>query len=919
MSTQNLQIRVALSAANQLSTPLAAAQRSANALGAQLASTQGAITSLGRQAKSFDKLNAASSRTRDALAATKAQAQAMRAAFGAAGQRTEEQSRQLAQLRGRVSQLNREYQTQQTRLGGLRSGLMRHGVLLRGSASASDQVARRTEQYNRQLADQQRRLDAANRAQARFNRSQALAGKLASGGAAAMAGGGLALAGAGQFIAPGLEFDAAMSQVQALARVDKSSTEYAALRDQARQLGATTAFSATDAASGQKFLAMAGFTPDAVQAALPGVLDMAMAGGVELGQAADIASNILSQFGLQASEMDRLGDSLVATFTRANTSLFEVGEAMKYAGTVGAQFGVDAERMSAMVGKLADAGIKGSMAGTALKTVIANLHVPTNAAQAALDELGVSFVDASGKPRDFAEAMGDLQRAMAAYSEVDQASFAKDISGEEAFGSLLTLLKTTGDGSLGTLERAIRGAGGEAAKNAKVMSDNLAGDLKSMSSAWSDLRIELSESVDSPLRSLAQDVTELISSVGRWMQQNPAMVKGLALVGGGLAAAAVAVGSLALTASAALGPLALLRLSLTTLGGSGGMLSAVMAAGRAAVMLLGGSLGLLLSPIGAVIAAVAALALAVYLHWEPIKAWFTGFWSGLKAGMAPVLPLFAAWSPVIDAISSAVGRLWQWFTQLFTPVDYTVESLGRASEAGASFGRIVGAGISHLITLAAKLAEGLSWVLTQLGLMPEASKKAQALLPAPSSSALPPPPLFGATKALAPPSLLRATATTAPAQPRQQPSPPPAALARAATAPLAGTKRRNVSAEAAASAMPARANVAASEAARGAIVFKNLPAIEALRGQYREPTAPPVTLAPKVQVQPASTAVAVTPYSASAQPVSGAGATSVVVNVTVNEAGQLDERQLARQIQQQVSAALAQNARRARSSYRDRD
>ncbi|HCX7581889.1 TPA: phage tail tape measure protein, partial [Escherichia coli] len=179
-------------------------------------------------------------------------------------------------------------------------------------------------------------------------------------------------------------------RVQALTRIDKNSPQFKALREQALKLGSETQFTAGDAASGQAFLAMAGFTPQAIQAALPGVLSMATAGGMDLGETADIGSNILTQFGLSADQMDRVGDTLTAAFTRTNTDLRALGETMKYAGPVAGKLGISLEQAAAMAGVLANMGIRGSDAGTAMRASLARLASPPKAAAEALKELGVS-------------------------------------------------------------------------------------------------------------------------------------------------------------------------------------------------------------------------------------------------------------------------------------------------------------------------------------------------------------------------------------------------------------------------------------------------------------------------------------------------------------------------------------------------
>ncbi|MDF8528988.1 phage tail tape measure protein, partial [Escherichia coli] len=312
-----------------------------------------------------------------------------------------------------------------------------------------------------------------------------------------------------------------MSRVQALTRIDKNSPQFKALREQAIKLGSETQFTAGDAASGQAFLAMAGFTPQAIQAALPGVLDLAMAAGMDLGQTADISSNILTQFGLSADQMDRVGDTLAATFTRTNTDLRSLGETMKYTGPVAASLGLSLEQAAAMTGVLGSVGIRGSDAGTALRASLSRLVDPPKAAAMALKELGVETQDAYGNMRRMENILNELYQATRKYGNAAQVSFFRAIAaqvsffraiaGQESYVSLMNLVTAAGENNLPRLTQEIELATGELNHTARVMADNLDGDLKSLNSAWEGLRIRVADLVDGPLRSVTQSFTRVIA------------------------------------------------------------------------------------------------------------------------------------------------------------------------------------------------------------------------------------------------------------------------------------------------------------------------------------------------------------------------------------------------------------------------
>ncbi|PYA49142.1 phage tail tape measure protein [Serratia marcescens] len=830
MTDRNLNIRVALSAANKLSGPVSAAQRSAAGLTSQIKATQGSIKNLDSQAKTFDRLNASINKNAAAYEAAKAKAKSLRAEFGPLKQQTDEQRKALAASRLERDRLGRSLDKEKQKLNAVTAQMYRHGVSVRQSDSATAQITRRTENYNRQLAEQQRRLSAVTRIQANVARAKEMRGKLAAGGAAATAGGAGTLYGASRIMMPGFDFDEGMSGVQALTRMDKSDPRLKMLREQARALGASTAYTATDAASGQKFLAMAGFTPESIKQALPGVLNMGLAGDMGLGEASDIGSNVLTQFGMKADQMDRVSDVLTAAFTRSNTDLRMLGETMTYAGPVAADLGISLENMAAMAGAMADNGIRGSMAGTALRAGLTRLVAPAKAGQDALGALGVKVNDAQGRLRAMPEILKDVAKNIQKFDQASQARIKKDIFGEEAMVGMGAVLKAAMNGRYDELNTALENAKGEADKVAKVKVDNLKGDVKQLVSAWEDLGIQMEESVDSPLRKLTQRFTNLIASVGKWMKANPQLTSALITAGLVIGVTVTALGALALAAAALIVPFALMRLSLFMLTGGRGLgalipsakgltgalgrllpslsgvgrsikdwpgvfrggltalgnlrsriallgsnalmgltrgaatagrglflaftqpgaalaalgngLRALATGGfgtlfnvvRTGLTMLGGGFSLLLSPIGLLVAAIVGAGLLIWKFWEPIKAFFSGFFTGLVEGLTPIKlafeAAFAPLAPIFDGISSAIGKVWNWFKSLLEPVETSKESLEKCTAAGETFGKVVGMAISGLMWPIAQIAKGLGWILEKLGVIPSAAEAAKQAIAA---------------------------------------------------------------------------------------------------------------------------------------------------------------------------------------------
>ncbi|EMS6561328.1 phage tail tape measure protein, partial [Escherichia coli] len=554
------------------------------------------------------------------------------------------------------------------------------------------------------------------------------AGKLKTGGALAI---GAAAAGgyaAGRFLQPAIGFGKEMSRVQALTRIDKNSPQFKALREQALKLGSETQFTASDVASGQSFLAMAGFTPQAIQAALPGVLNMALAGGVELGETADIGSNILTQFNLTADQMDRVGDTLTAAFTRTNTDLRALGETMKYTGPVAAKLGISLEEAAAMAGMLANNGLRGSDAGTAMRASLSRLASPPKAAADALKELGVSVADARGKIRPMEDVLLDLYKATQKYGQVDQVSFFKDIAGEEAFVGLQTLVAAAGSGELQKLTRELQGARGEADRVAKVMADNLDGDLKNLDSAWEGLRIRISDLVDGPLRSVTQWLTRVLEKITSLAQAHPVLTRQLLIAGGALLAMTATIGSLSLVIGVLYGKLATLRLGFDILTRSMNVvrvLPALWGMLTGSVSLLGGAIGALFSPVGLIVAALAGAAVLIWKYWDPIRAFFAGVFSGIMERLNPLRETFERFGPVFDAIGSGISQVFNWFKSLLSPMESSKETLDKCTSAGEIFGNVLGGALQLVLTPAKMLLDTLAWILEKLGVLPDEAERAR--------------------------------------------------------------------------------------------------------------------------------------------------------------------------------------------------
>ncbi|HIG6701271.1 TPA: phage tail tape measure protein [Klebsiella pneumoniae] len=976
MTTMDLSIRVAFSAIDKLTRPVSAASKSIGGLSDSLKKTQSSIKDLEKSASSFDRLRAQANDTALKLRNTQRAFDGLNQKQREGGQLTEAQTTRLETLRNKLSRLTDTYNKQTTQLRAAGQAVRQHGVNLTAGSGAVQSAIRRTEQYALSLERERQRLAAVTRAQASYEKAKETGARLRGGGTMAIAGAAAAGYTGGRFLAPAVGFDEEMSRVQALTRLDKGDSQLAALRAQAKKLGAETAFTTRDAASGQAFLAMAGFTPQSIQAALPGVLNMALAGGMDLGESADIGSNILSQFTLPAGEMDRVSDVLTAAFTRTNTDLRSLGDTMKYAGPVASKLGISLEEAAGMAGILANNGLRGSDAGTAMRSSLARLASPTAGAAKALKQLGVSVSDASGKMRPVETILLDLYKATKKYGQVDQVGFFKDIAGEEAFVGLQTLVAGAGSGELQKLVRELKGAGGEASAVAKKMADNLSGDLKNLDSAWEGFRIQIEETIDGPLRKLTQNLSDVITAASEWVKANPRLAQTLLLVMGGALALTIAIGTLSLAVGILIGPLAKLQLGFTLLTGGRGILgtvaafrtlgtaagplmasmrgwpvvisgiascfgriSAIMPAIRAglmgaflapgaalasfgkslgmlmlrltglpalwgmitgAVSVLGGVLSFLLSPIGLIGAAFVAAGLLIWRYWEPIKAFFSGFFTGVWQALALLRSAFSSLAPVFSALGSGIKAVWEWFKNLLTPMQTSKDTLDKCASAGETFGRVMGTALSVLLWPLQQLMNGVSWLLEKLDLIPDGIERARQQADKAQQA------LEASATALAGHQLPLGQATVSGTGGAKPP---------VITGDNGTLRRLNSIADN----TKATANNT-KKIGPGDIVFKNLPRALALRGAYQEARVIPQPV-PRVSAAAAGGVLSVptATQGATSAPVAASSGAAPFFQLVFNDVGKRSDQELEKMVHNAVRDAMASTRKANRGSYRDRE
>ena len=320
------------------------------------------------------------------------------------------------------------------------------------------------------------------------------------------------------------DFEQAVAKLGAISGASKENLD--ALRQKAEELGKSTIFSASQVADGMTYLAMAGYKTEEIMASIGDVLNLAAVGQIELAQASDIASNILSGFGLKAEETARVVDVMTATITNANTDIPEMGEAMKYVAPQAKALGVSLEETAAAIGILSNAGIKGTMAGTGLSAMLVRLAAPTGRAREAMDALGIKVYDASGKFVGFQNVLKQFKTKMAGMSQEMKAMYIKDIFGLETMKTALTLIDSVG-GGYDKLYKTVADATGMTERKVKQMTDTFQGHMKALQSAMEGLAIVVGNELLPALTKMVEWLTTAAQEAGEFYEENKELVNTL--------------------------------------------------------------------------------------------------------------------------------------------------------------------------------------------------------------------------------------------------------------------------------------------------------------------------------------------------------------------------------------------------------
>lgn len=308
------------------------------------------------------------------------------------------------------------------------------------------------------------------------------------------------------------DFEAAMSQVKAVSGA--TGSEFDKLTAKAKEMGATTKFTAKESAEAFNYMAMAGWNAEQMTDGISGILNLAAASGEDLATTSDIVTDALTAFGLKASDATHFSDVLAQASSSANTDVGMMGETFKYVASMAGSLSYSIEDVALMTGLMANSGIKSTQAGTALNSVLTRLATNSSGAADALAALGVNFYDSStGNARSLATVMGELREATAGMNQEQKSNLANTVAGMEAQKGLLAILNATQE-DYDKLAESINNADGAAEKMSKIQLDNLSGDITYFQSAVDGLKISLGERLsNSWLRDIVQWLTAQVPNV----------------------------------------------------------------------------------------------------------------------------------------------------------------------------------------------------------------------------------------------------------------------------------------------------------------------------------------------------------------------------------------------------------------------
>lgn len=463
------------------------------------------------------------------------------------------------------------------------------------------------------------------------------------------------------------DFEAGMSKVSALSGA--TGDDLKMLEDKAREMGASTKYSATESAEALSYMALAGWDAEQMAAGLEPSLKLAGAAGMDLALATDIVTDTMSMFGMEASEAAKMTDMLAYAQANSNTDVQQLGEALKYCGASANAMGYDLADTTALLGVFADQGLKGSAAGTTLNAMFRDMKAKAKDGAIAIGDTNVAIVDANGNYRDMTDILADVEKATEGMTQAERDMALSSIWGTEALKGV-NMAFEAGVPKIREFEEGIRNSDGAANEMYETMQNNLQGAIDNMKSAFEGLLITIGQR----LIPIFQNLVEGITNVFTWFNNlNPAIQNVIIGVGGFLAI---------------LGPLLLIIgnviIFIVKLSTSISALVTFFSAGGAGAGILSAAIGALSGPIGIAIAAITALiaiGVLLYKNWDEIKAKCIEIWqNNIKPTIETVTNtikafLTATWTGIQAFLSTCWNLLKQLAATVWNGIKSVIETI----------------------------------------------------------------------------------------------------------------------------------------------------------------------------------------------------------------------------------------------------
>lgn len=449
-------------------------------------------------------------------------------------------------------------------------------------------------------------------------------------------------------------FDSAMSEVKAISGA--TGTQFTQLRDKAIEMGAKTKFSATESAEAFKYMAMAGWDTKDMLNSISGVMNLAAASGEDLGTVSDIVTDAMTAFGLAAdgttkvlkngynvevSNAEHFSDVLAEASSRSNTNVSLMGATFKYVAPIAGAMGYSIEDTAVAIGLMANAGIKGEQAGTALRSTITRLVKPTKESGTAMDALGISVTNSDGSMKSLDNILKQVRDSMSGLTEDQKASYAAMLAGQEGMSGLLAIVNAS-DEDYQKLSESIQNCTGASQEMADTMQDNLGGAVTLLKSALESAGITIGERLTPYIRELAEWITGLVEKFNSLSDAQQDLIVKIGLILAAIAPVMLIGSKVFSLLSSIIGIITTVGSALSTVFAFGLNATALSAAGASTgVTMLAGAIGFLTSPITLVIAAITALVavfVIAYKKSETFRNFINNLVEDLKTFFTETVP-----------------------------------------------------------------------------------------------------------------------------------------------------------------------------------------------------------------------------------------------------------------------------------------